>query len=534
MKRLITLSLALVCSGCGTGIVIQHIDPAAKSQTGIPWNLAMTQYNLTITRQVMKCNDVFSGTVTVTATAGKTLDREQQYLLSSSGWRATSDITSTLAADGTSLGLNAHSEDQTAAIITSVVSLAAEIAVAAAPVRGAPKLICTPNVQAALNELHPVGGTALKDKVNADTDAVTAATGKVTLLTAQSQADSSFKTQLAAAEAVLSAAQATLSGDQTKLAKDLKITTDTQQVVWPLKADQLRADHAYHLSSGTLNNWVKWSAPWPGTTPPIDTQGFDVSLALYQSDGNGGWAAATKSTDGDVSVGVPVRMGRIGRLLVCTGANVCPAALAADWTPTDKQSVGIQPDVNVLQLGTVYNIPVRGGTFKSEGAVIALDANGLPSSIEVSEKAAAGAAAASSAASAATAIANIPAQIAAAKLARTQAETAQVNAQSALSTAQANAATAAPTAAAQAQSALLGAQAALATAKANAQTAGPIGVMAAQTAEITAQNNLAAAQAGAVNAAQLDALTSQTSLLGAQAAQINAQVALTKAQALVP
>jgi hypothetical protein len=535
MKRMVAISLTLLSSGCGTGIVIRHLDSNATSQTGIPWNLAMTQYNLTITRQVTKCTSTFSGTVTVAATVGKTLDREQQYLLASNGWMATSDITATLAADGTSLGLNAHSEDQTASVISSVISLAAEAAIiGAAPVPGAPTLVCTPGVQAALKELHPVGGTALKDLVNADTDAVTAATAKVTLLTAQSQAENSYKPQLAKAEAALAAAQAQLTSDQTKLAKDLKITTDTQQVLWPLAADQLRADHAYKLPAVTLNKWVQWSGPWPGTPPAIDATAFDVSLALYRPDGGGGWAAAVKSVDGDVSVGVPVRMGRIGRLLVCTGPNPCPPALSADWTPTDNQSVAIQPDQTVLQLGTVYNIPVRGGTFKSEGAVIAMDANGLPTSIEVSEKAAAGATAASTAASAATQIANIPTQVAAAKLARTQAETAQITAQDSLATAQANAVTAAPTAAAQAQTTLLGAQAALATAKANAQTVGPIGVMAAQTAEITAQNNLAAAQATGATAAKVDALASQTSLLQAQAAQINAQVALTKAQALVP
>ena len=214
--------------------------------------------------------------------------------------------------------------------------------------------------------------------------------------------------------------------------------------------------------------------------------------------------------------------------------SACPTALAADWNPTDNQSVAIQPDQNVLQLGTVYTVPVRGGTFKSEGAIIAMDANGLPTSIEVSEKVAAASLAASTAASAATQIVNIPTQVAAAQLARTQAETAQINAQNALITARATASTAAPTAAAQAQTTLLGAQASLATAKANAQTVGPIGVMAAQTAEINAQNNLAAAQATGATAAQVDTLAAHTALLNAEAAQINAQVALTKAQALVP
>ena len=207
----------------------------------------MTQYNLTILRQVTKCTGNFSGTVTVTATAGKVLDREQQYLLSSSGWWATSDISSTLAPDGTSLGLNAHSEDQTAAIISSVISLAAQAAiVAGGRPPGEPTLVCTAAVQAALDELHPTAGTPLKDQVNAESAAVTAATAKISLLTAQSQVDHSYRAALALAEGTLATAQSSLARDQTKLAKDLATTTDTQIVSWPSAADQLRADNAYH------------------------------------------------------------------------------------------------------------------------------------------------------------------------------------------------------------------------------------------------------------------------------------------------
>ncbi len=530
MKSLRLLGIGLALSGCATGISISHVTSSQTALTGVPWNLAMTQYSVTITRQIIDCKGGVKGSVTVSTTVRKALDDQQRYLLDASGIWATSDITSTLAADGTSTGLNAQSQDETATVVANIVSLAAQAAVARGqgiPSAKQPTASCTTDVANALAALNPPNKPALKDLVDTDTTALMAATARVTVLTAQVANDKSYKTALAAALGALAKAQARLSADQAQLTKYLKKVSDTETVTWPQQADQFTTPVPFQLPQAVLDKWVTFELP-VGTvvkTPPHLSE-FDVYLTLYSAAPDGSWhMPTTPPATGDVSVGVPVRLPRIGRLLACSG-EPCLDPLPPTWVPSDTQSLALIPDQPVLQLGQMYNVRVAGGVFKSENAVITLDSNGVPTSIEVAEKAAAAAAATGSAASAGTQIAAIPGQIAAAQLTRAQTAASIATANNTLAAAQASAQAAGPTAAATAQTGLLNAQAALAAAQANAQVAGPIGVAAAQTAQINAQNALNAAQAGEPVLGQTNALSVQTSLLNAQAAQINAQVAL--------
>jgi hypothetical protein len=536
LKALSSLSLAmtLCCVACG-GIDVTRISSADTPLTGVPWNLAMTQYNLTITRQITSCSGTIEGAVVVTVASTKVLDEQQKYLLDSNGWWATSDITSTLGADGTSLGLNAASQNADAAIIANVVSLAAQIAMIAAAQQGAYRLVCTEKVAKALSVLNPPQGKKLEEEVNELTKTLTAATTRVSTLTQQAQNNSAYKRELAAAIGVAAAAQKDLTAKQALLDKTLKDVTDKQQVTWPPQADKFRTDKPYKISAEVLKKWVTWvdgQGTPPATFPGEST--FNVSLALFRQKEDGSWLLPPAPAVGDVSVGVPVRLPKIGRLLVCTGPEGCPDSLTTDWSPNEWQTVGIQPEQPVLQLGQVYNIRVRGGAFKSESAVIALDANGIPTTITVSEKVAAAAALTGALASTATSISAIPGQIAAAQLARTQAQTSQINAQNALITAQANAQTAGATSTAQAQLSMYTAQASLAAAQANAQSAGPNAALAAQLQMLTNQNAVTNAQAAGAVAPQVSALNAQTSLLNAQASQINAALALAKAQGAIP
>jgi hypothetical protein len=164
-----------------------------------------------------------------------------------------------------------------------------------------------------------------------------------------------------------------------------------------------------------------------------------------------------------------------------------------------------QLDQLVLQMGQQYVVPLTGGYFKSETAVIALDSNGLPTSIQVVEKAAAGAVLSGAAKDTATQLAALPGQIRAAQLAQTKDQTSQLTAQAALDLAQAN-----------------------------AGVSGQTGQLAAQTALINAQIALANAQTNAGIPLQTAGVAAQTALLNAQAAQINAAAALAKAKATVP
>jgi hypothetical protein len=481
----------------------------------------------------------------VAVTQGKTVDPDMRYVLYSDGFWATSDITSTLGADGTSTGLNAQSADQTASVITNVITTAADIGMAAAARPQSTFFKCSDDVNAALLKLAPGKGqgTPLKQIVDADSAAVTSATTQVAKLVTALQTDPSQRHALSLADEDLATKTALLTKDQAALTANLKVVQDVQTVVWPTRSSNLNQPHAFALPPAVALNWVfvqqdgkwqKWKAnpQNPAEEPPvIPADQFDVSVALYRPDGRSGWTSAPLATGSpNIKVGVPVRVAGLGRLMICVGAKgndpasdhgACPATLPAGQPLAKNQSLPISPDAPVLQLGQIYIVPMTGGTFKSEMAAITLDANGNPTSIEIAEKASVAATATGTIAAAATQIEAIPGQIAAARLAQTQAASSQINANDALIQAQANAQLAAPTAQAIAQGALATAKANLATAQATAASAGPAG----QLALVTAQNNLAIAQAAAAAAQANPAAQQQIDVANAEAALTQAQAA---------
>ncbi len=545
---ILVLALGATVLGCASSIKVTKLETAGDPPKGVPWNLPMTQYTLTITRQVTSCHETMNVDVSVAASQGKAIDPTMQYVLSSKGFWATSDITAGLGADGVSTSLNAQSVDQTGAVITGLVTTAAQIAaLGAARVSDKPYFWCKPTVDAAIAKLKPTspGVPSLKDVVDDDNKAVTDATTRVTQLVTEVQSDPSKKHALSLADEDLMAKIAKLTKNEADLTATLKVVQDVRTVVWPTKGNDFKSDHAFKMDEAAAQKWIDWFVDKPRvktkltTNPPPKLDGleqFDVSVALYRPGGPHGVWTATPLTVPDIKIGVPVRVAGLARLMICTKGKACPETIKPEGPLDDYESLPIKPDARVLQAGQTYVVPVTGGTFKSEMGAISLDSNGNPTSIEIAEKTAVAAAVAGQAGSTATQIAAIPGQVAAARLARTQAETAQTNAEISLAQANASATTAAATAADTAQTAFATAQANLATAQANALSAGPAG----QLALINAQNNLALAQAqaaanaGAPNEQDKIALANmQTTLLTAQANGLNAQVAIAKANAVL-
>jgi len=504
--------------------------------TGNPWNLPMTQFKITVTRHVVGCGTPIKASVESIVTPVLVLDPDQRYLLRSTGWLATSDITSTLSPSGVSTGLNAQSTDTTATVISNVVSTVGQFAVlaaaagaaAGAPMAVAPELCQTPT-RDAVRRLYPdvaSGQKSLKAKVDDDTAALNVATAKVALLTAETNVDKTLKPQLLSALRDQATAQKQLSDDQEQMTKDLNATTDTQVITWPLKAADFVQDTPFQLD---LSIYAKWANAAMDSTE--GRKQFDVYLALYVRGLDGSWGKPPLPATADVKVGIPVRVAASGRLLVCSGGTKCPNALPANAAPDKKL---IASDYPVLQLGQMYVVPVTGGWFRSESATIALDANGLPTSIQSSEKAAAAAGLSGSAKDTATQLAGLPASVRAAQLARTQTETTQLTANAALATAEASAGI-------QGQANTLAAQTALVTAQNNYTTAKQNAGLQVQTSEVSTQSALLTAQASLVTAQassqvvdQTSVLAAQTTLINAQTAKINAAAALAKAQAAVP
>ena len=188
-------------------------------------------------------------------------------------------------------------------------------------------------------------------------------------------------------------------------------------------------------------------------------------------------------------------------------------------------------DLPVLQLGQIYMVPVGGGTFRSESAAIALNDDGLPTSIQVTQKVAAAAAATAAANDAATQLAALPGQIDAARLARTGAELKQLKANADLGDGTGERRRAGP------DDGIGGSNGARQCADESRDgpdqrwASAPDCGSDCQTALLNAQAALANAQANAQNVDQTSAWAAQATLANAQAAQINAAAALARAQA---
>uniref|UniRef100_I2PZ30 Uncharacterized protein n=1 Tax=Desulfovibrio sp. U5L TaxID=596152 RepID=I2PZ30_9BACT len=446
------LILAIGCAGCASGIKVTHLDEKNLDMpvVGNPWNLAMTQFQVKITREVVNC-EPFGVKVVATATPTKALDNQQRYVLYGSGTMATSDITSNLAADGTSTGLNAASADQTATVISNVLGIVTNIGsgVGASilpreirPPQEPEKEMCTEKVKNALAVLRPPTGIlSAKEKVKVAEDAVAAWTTKVSVLTALVQTGKGNSKLLDDAMKQKAAAQEQLNKDQESLDTNTKAVTDIQNLTWPLQAGQFRTDPPFSLA---LDVYKAWS-----TTPVEDLRRrFDVHLALYRQDAGGTWVEPAKPPTSDPKVGVPVRLPRTGRLLLCTG-QPCAPTLASDWRAEEKNTKSM--DQPVLQLGQLYTVPVRGGVFKSEKAVIAMDVNGLPTSVQVVESTAA-MASISGALKEAT---EVPSKIREGVTKNINDQADQLKARSALDAASANAAVSSQTTVLQAQATLL-------------------------------------------------------------------------------
>lgn len=535
--KLVALWAATVVGvvGCSTGIKVTHLTGDSPVQ-GNPWNLAMTQFAVTITRHVVECGLDLNGTVEVIATPSAVLDEDQRYVLESNGWWGTSDITSNLAANGTSTGLNAQTADSTAKIISNVVGTIGQVAIAgavgaaAAPLDAKP--ICDEKLAKAVGALYPPKGSkvkGLKGRVEDVTAELAASTAKVTLLTQQTGLDKGLKKALVTALEEQSKLQASLADEQQGLATALKQTTNTQTLRWPLRSTVFRSTAPFKLSESVLNGWINPALGPEGVEKAIAQARpqFEVHLALYKADLSAEkWVTPPTAASSPATAGVPVRLARQGRLLACVKSS-CPNEFAVFGGQTRDQ---IAFDQVVLQIGQVYTVPLTGGSFRSQTAVVAMDANGLPTSVQVSEKVAAGEALTGAFKEAATQYAELPTKISAAKLATTKAQTDQLNADGALAAAQANAGVAGETAPLVAQTALINAQNALAKAKADAGATQAAEVTA-QTAMLNAQAALITAQANAATGTSIGALNAQTALINAEAAQVNATSALAKAKA---
>lgn len=541
----------------------------------------MTTFKVTITRQVIKCTPELEGKIDVLATPEIVLDRDQRYVLKSEGWWATSDIGSELSPAGISTSLNAQSADASAAVLTNVVGTAANLALRGATggAAGAATNRCKDDVATKVDALY--GNSPLKDRVEAATATVEQKSAALLLAVQQAKYDKSVRPKVVTALQDQEDARKALAELERDYAAALAGTTDVQTVRWPERSTEVHTSTAFVPSRALYDKWVLSNSV---STDDFKKR-FSVHLALSNSTTGNVYVKPTLSTNVDLKTGVPVRMAKTAQLLACFNgtcdqqekalANIqeakeSVAKLRAE-SATDKEIKNAEghvallqsqfrPNVgqvfNVLQLGQFYVVPVAGGNFRSQQAVIKMDANGLPSSIQVVERSAAAQVLSGAALDVSEKLASLPGKLRAAELDKTNAQinqskadatlagvgfandTATIQAQLARANAQNDLATALSRTDSQGEAASLLSQAQLwnakyelALAQARGGQATATAGMVAQTQFLNAQDSLRVALAGSEVSDRTSLLQAQTALVNAQATHAKALVARRTAEA---
>ncbi|OEZ87179.1 hypothetical protein JAB6_11100 [Janthinobacterium sp. HH104] len=545
---LVAVGTWLILAGCSTGIQVTRVMTDTP-QVGNPWNLGMTTFKVTITRQVVGCTNGLVANVDVMATPELILDKNQRYVLESNGWWATSDIASELTASGISTGLNASSADASVGVIANTVGTIAKTVIgkAAGGAGGAAAAAfngCSGDVAKAVASLYPegAGSVSLKKQVEQKTKALSDATAALSLLVQQAKFNKKLRAKVIKALAVQDTAQSQLADITEDLATKMALTTDIQTVTWPFDASEFITVPPFSIDPKVIK---KWKSPQLDSKTAVND--FDVYLAISKSRTSGVLQMPSTPAAGKTSTGVPVRLAQTGQLLACNKAGCL-----------NDPVIPIAKEFTILQLGQLYTVPLTGGSFRSQNATIKMDQHGLPTSIQVVEKVAAAEALTAAVHGVGTQAAALPAQIRAAELDNTTAQANQIKADSAL----AMAGIANATAAQQAQLARVNAgnelAAALARSGSQSETASllsqaqlwnakgdlaaaqlkaglPVATagLLAQTLYLNAQDTLKVTQANQAVVDETSLLGSQTALFNAQTARINAIVARQKADAEV-
>lgn len=530
----------LLIAGCA-GITISKAPAlgSKEQKAGDPWNLAMTRFTVTINRHIIECGREIKAKVEPIVSASTAQDVDQRYLLTSNGWFATSDIKSTLSPTGYNTALNAETADGTATVVGNVIGTAVKVALTFASAGGAspiktppakmPDQICSKDLIAAVDALYGSSHPPLKKQVEDANAALAQKTAIAAVLIAQlaiAKDDQTLKARAIQALQDQETARVDLQKKQTDFEIALKETTDIQTVTWPNRSTELRTNKPFLIDEKVRNKWLI-----PGIDGLQATKGLKVHLALYVKPDEGGWSKPS-TTDIDLSLGLPVRLPRTAKLLMCVGEDECPETLNEGQILAANHTAA---DFVVLQAGPTYALPVSGGAFRSELAAVTLDANGIPVTLQTAERVAVATGLTTASKDVATQLATLPDSLRAAELSKTKAGTDQINADIALQAAKQSSGIQGQTSILAAQTALINAQINNSAAHQNASLQGiqqQTGNFTAQSSLLQAQAILATAQANAQTVDQFSTLAAQTTLINAQTQQINAAALLVKAQAL--
>ena len=374
MRQMVAL-FALLASACTTSLQVSKVDSAIDaSRVGIPYNLPFTQYEIAITREVIKCDTRLTAKVGAEVTSvDARRDPKMRFVLDPASLASplkTSEVKLEYDVNGIATSLNATAEDRTAQVIANVVGSVAKIASIAA-MAGAPQVregVCTQPVREALKAITTLrpGVKAATAIVESRTEALKALQTKVAALGIN--VDQRTKTRLSAAYDALSAATEELSDRSDALDKQLKVVTDKQTVRWPDHGNMFAG--TIPLDDAVFNRWGSNLDDLPSSR---DQFTLFLDLAPLAEGGRNIDVAARA----EPALGVPFRSPEPGRLRVCGGMRCGPGVDILAERVSD-----------VAQLGSVFYLPCKSRPFSSIGCSFTMASDGTLKSMGSAQEAA--------------------------------------------------------------------------------------------------------------------------------------------------
>lgn len=502
MEPVVAGLAVMLCSGCGSGISIRRVsqsDPP-QSRVGIPYQLPMTQFDITITRRLIACkykdpktqNKIDKPQFSIQASIKPTLvaDPDNLYVLRSKGLFNTSDIKASYSDYGVVTDLNTKVSNQTGSVVSNIISTAASIATLALGAGGAAgakqTLICNSNTEKLFHNRNGDDIPKLKLAATKLTESVSDLSKNVNFLSTQIKILAptnveSLKRKLAKNVEKLAYVTDKLNDKKSKLEKMLSEISDVQVEKWPPNGsvrygieskgnntrnsntsgpkedDQKENNHIFDFlkkvgalkntnnnSTSPLFNFTEISSD---AYVKLKPEFYLLSLAEQNQTRNVGCPEKQPQIKNDKSLhrlplsGIPIRFPKNAMLLICVPkhpkSSTSKSAKKKNTLATKKAGLISSYRGPILQMGTMYWLPVTGGTFRSQNANVQINASGSPTTLETADSVSVAGAVSKATAGATKQLASLPSALRAAKLKRVQDQSALLTAQTDLAKAQA-------------------------------------------------------------------------------------------------
>ncbi len=421
---LFSLFVVVVTSSCETRTLKVHklTDTDSQSRKGFVYPLLFTQFEIKITRRILSCvrsvdedgTQLTPPLPNVRAYVGAEIsaenmdDAENMYLIDSDSLSGTTKISDLIVKweKGRLVSINATADDQSAEIISSVVSGIGKLAVSSInPVAGVPALpdpgkdvvLCNTTTATAVSNVVILEKeiASVSEKISGLAQDITALQSDLAKIGLDSQIDCSIqgnsgeiKCQLKAAMAELKSQGKQLDTAKRKLSHSLKAISIESIYRWPSNSKTSKTDTPFRVSDEILKNWVhlgkvKGVENIASSQQSIDN--FKKELDIFFQLGKvGNYGVNNLKTYSDrlgADAGIRYRLPANGYVVVCK-KKIC--------TRDDKPYVVAVKKGEIHQLGHIFNVPFVSKPFTNIELKMTFDSDGLPTMASMSQKESAG------------------------------------------------------------------------------------------------------------------------------------------------